>query len=249
MFSKAKIKYVQSLHQKKFRERHQSFIIEGDKIVREVISEQRLQLESIFATEEWIDENQQKLAQYNGILTAIKSTELKKISALKTPNKVLVVAKMPTYTFPDFNALSSELYLVLENIQDPGNLGTIIRTADWFGIKHIFCSIGCVDLYNPKTLQATMGSFMRIKVHYTALEKLFESAPKLPRYGAILGGESVYETTLTKPSFLLIGNEGKGLKPDTQELLTNSVTIPRFGEAESLNASIATGILCALFMK
>lgn len=246
MLSKAKIKYINSLQQKKFRQKEQLFIVEGEKIITEVLSQDAFKVHSIYAMESWVNKNMTFAAQYTGILTTISAVELKKISTLKTPNQVLAILHVPDTTVMPNNP-SQGFNLVLENIQDPGNMGTIIRIADWFGIDNIFCSKGCVDCYNPKVIQATMGSFLRVPIQYTALDDLFQKHDKLPIYGAILGGTNLHESNLKTPSFLVIGNEGKGLSEATQQLLTEGITIPKFGGAESLNAAVATGILCAAF--
>jgi TrmH family RNA methyltransferase len=246
MLSKAKIKYLQSLQQKKQRIKENVFLVEGEKIVDEVLRQQLFKVHSIYATEEWINKNATFLTPYETSLTITSPNGLKKISSLKTPNSVLAVLKMPNYT-PLVDKIQTSLNLVLENIQDPGNMGTIIRIADWFGIPHLFCSKGCVDIYNSKVVQASMGGFLRVQVHYVDLENLFQEHPTLPVYGAVLGGENAFKQSLNKPSFLLIGNEGKGLSGPIQNQITHKITIPKMGGAESLNAGVATGILCALF--
>ncbi|BDS12297.1 TrmH family RNA methyltransferase [Aureispira anguillae] len=246
MLSKAKIKYLQALHQKKYRLKEEAFLVEGEKIIAEVLKQDIFNVHSIYATEAWVNKNKSFLSQYNSILSVVSSHELKKISALKTPNSVVAVVRIPNYT-PLVQKIQTSLNLVLENIQDPGNMGTIIRIADWFGIPHIFCSKGCVDCYNPKVVQASMGGFLRVQIHYTNLETLLDKHPQLPVYGAVLGGNNVFEESLKQPAFLLIGNEGKGLSDPIKNHLSHRITIPRLGGAESLNAGVATGILCALF--
>lgn len=246
MLSKAKIKYLQSLQQKKHRLKENVFLVEGEKIVDEVLRQKLFNVHSIYATEAWINKNAAILTPHETCLTTTSPNGLKKISSLKTPNSVLAVLEMPNYT-PLVDKIQTSLNLVLENIQDPGNMGTIIRIADWFGIPHIFCSKGCVDIYNSKVVQASMGGFLRVQVHYVGLDTLFQEHPTLPVYGAVLGGENAFKQTLNKSSFLLIGNEGKGLSDPIQKQITHKITIPKMGGAESLNAGVATGILCALF--
>lgn len=246
MLSKAKIKYLHSLQQKKYRLREQAFLVEGEKMIDEILRQNIFNVHSIYATEAWISQNSPILTPYKACLTSTSANELKKISSLKTPNSVIAVLEIPNYTsFED--KIQTSLNLVLENIQDPGNMGTIIRIADWFGIPNIFCSKGCVDIYNSKVIQASMGGFLRVKIHYTDLAPLFQEHPELPIYGAVLGGDNVFKESLKRPSFLLIGNEGKGLSQNIQSLITHKITIPKMGGAESLNAGVATGILCALF--
>lgn len=246
MLSKAKIKLLQTLQQKKHRSKENLFLVEGEKMIGEVLNQELFNLHSIYATEDWIGRNNTIYSQNKGIITIVNYNELKKISFLKTPNLVIAVLEMPNYT-PLAHKIQTSLNLVLENIQDPGNMGTILRIADWFGIPHIFCSKGCVDIYNPKVIQASMGSFLRVKVQYTKLETLLKEHHTLPVYGAVLGGQNVYKTPLQAPAFLLIGNEGKGLSQQIKPFLSHKITIPKFGHAESLNAGVATGILCALF--
>lgn len=246
MLSKAKIKYLQSLQQKKYRLKENLFLVEGEKIIDEVLRQHLFKVHSIYATEPWINKNKAILTPHEADLTLTSPNGLKKISSLKTPNSVIAVLEMPNYT-PLVDKIQTSLNLVLENIQDPGNMGTIIRIADWFGIPHIFCSKGCVDIYNSKVVQASMGGFLRVQVHYLDLETLFQEHASLPVYGAVLGGDNVFKQALKKPSFLLIGNEGKGLSDPIQKQITHKITIPKMGGAESLNAGVATGILCALF--
>lgn len=248
MLSIAKTKYIISLQQKKQRIQEEVFVVEGEKIISELLLQDLFKVISIYATEDWVNKNQPLTSKYSGILTTISPIELKKISSLQTPNSVLALVHFPQYSISS-QKVEKSLNLVLENIQDPGNMGTIIRIADWFGISNIFCSKGCVDVYNPKVLQATMGSFLRVQVHYTDLPQLFQQYPQLPVYGAILAGKNVFQTDLKIPSFLLIGNEGHGLSLELQAVITQGITIPQFGQAESLNAAVATGILCAQFCK
>ncbi len=246
--SKAKIKQLCSLQQKKFRLKSNLFIVEGEKMAKEVLQQALSNIEHIYATAQWIDNNSILAAQYKPIITIITVSELKKISSLKTPNHILIVLPIPTAIVENLS-LQDSLCLALENIQDPGNMGTIIRIADWFGIEHLFCSVGCVDVYNPKVIQATMGGFLRIKIHYTDLGVLFKKYPSMAVYGAVLGGQNVFKTTLEKKGFLLIGNEGRGISEELQKQISAPITIPKYGQAESLNAAVATGILCALFQQ
>lgn len=244
--SKAKIKLLQSLQQKKHRLEEQLFVVEGEKTIDEVLRQSHFELNSLYVTKDWIENNPALVAQYKTKITTITPIELKKISSLSTPNQVLAVLKIPSH-IALFDNIQTSLSLVLENMQDPGNMGTIIRIADWFGISNIFCSKGCVDIYNPKVLQASMGSFLRVNVHYTDLENLFSEHSNLPIYGAVLGGDNLFKTNVGKKGFLLIGNEGNGLSEEILKFVNHKITIPKFGGAESLNAAVATGILCAFF--
>ena len=246
MLSKAKIRQVQRLSQKKQRYREGAFVVEGDKMVQELLQQQQFPLQALFATTDWLSEHAAAVAPHMAQTIAVTPRELQQLSMLKTPHQALAVVGLPHYT-PFTNNIQTTLHLVLENIQDPGNLGTILRIADWFGLPQIFCSKGCVDVYNPKVIQASMGSFLRVPAHYTPLPALFERYPDVPVYGAVLDGENVYQADLQQPAFLVIGNEGKGLSEDLRHRLTHRLTIPKQGQAESLNAGVATGILCALF--
>jgi len=247
--SNNQIKYLQALHRKKHRQLEQVFLVEGEKIIQEVLQQERFKVQTIFATVEWINKNTAILTKYAAQLVEVSPKELGRISTLKNANQVMAVLKMPlTNKIKDEEIkISDKLNLVLETLQDPGNLGTIIRIADWFDIQHIFCTTDSVELYNPKVIQATMGSFLRVQVHYSDLTAIFSQYSNIPRYGAVLHGESVFEASLPKAAFLVIGNESKGLSPTLQKSITHPITIPKYGQAESLNAGIATGILCAAF--
>lgn len=246
MLSKSNIKYINSLKQKKFRQQFCKFTAEGDKIVHEIIQNPKIIIEKIFAVAEWIETNAKILHERQIPYEIITSDELKKISNLQTPNQALAVVEMITETIAP-PLINSSLSLVLDTLQDPGNLGTIIRIADWFGIPYIFCAKDSVDVYNPKVIQASMGGFLRIKVIYTDIEALFDQFPHLPKYGAVLGGANIFETTLTQNGFIIIGNESKGISENIKNKLTHQLEIPAYGKAESLNAGVATGIICAIF--
>ena len=244
MLSKSTIKYINSLKQKKFRQRYRKFTAEGDKIVNEILENSNINIERVFAVSNWIEQNP-KLAQIHGV-EDVTFNELKKISSLQTPNQILAVLDTLNHkTNPKI--VNESLSLVLDNIQDPGNLGTIIRIADWFGIPYVFCSKGCVDVYNSKVVQSSMGSFLRTKVIYTEIEPLFSEYSDIPKYGAILGGQNIFKTELTQNGFIVIGNESKGVSSEVKKMLTHHLEIPSYGKAESLNASVATGIICATF--
>lgn len=174
----------------------------------------------------------------------ITETELQKMSGLTTPQQVLAVIKLPEWPQLKPENLKNKFSLVLDGIQDPGNLGTIIRTADWFGINHIICSEDTVEAYNPKVVQATMGSLARVKIYYIDLEALLPTL-KLPVFGAMLDGENIYQADFGNEGLLLMGNEGNGIRLNIQHCITQAITIPRVGEAESLNVSIATALFCS----
>ena len=174
----------------------------------------------------------------------ISVAEMQKMSSLTTPQEVLAVIHLPQWPALTRNQLLNQFTLVLDGVQDPGNLGTIIRTADWFGIKNIICSEDTVDAYNPKVVQATMGSLARINLHYTNLVTALPQL-NLPIYGALLNGDNIYTTDFGNEGLVVMGNEGNGLRPEIQQLITQAITIPRIGEAESLNVAIATALFCS----
>lgn len=235
MVTKSELKYIQSLSDKKVRLETGCFIAEGVKLVGEMIAT-GYPLKAVYALDSWASPD----ASIE--VNRIEPFELEKMSLLQTPNQVLAVALMPQK--PKEIDIAGQLTVVLDGIQDPGNLGTIIRTADWFGIKQIVASEDTVDVYNPKVIGATMGSFMRVSVHYKNLAAWMPSV-KLPVYGALLEGENVFTIKAPKQGLLVIGSEGKGIRENIIDLITHPVTIPKTGGAESLNAGIAAGIIIA----
>ena len=245
--SKNKIKYINSLRIKKFRQKYNNFIAEGDKIAREIILQQNVEIEAIYATASWIDTYESQLSVGRDKVFNISITELKGISTLKTANEVLIIAKQPSFKLSP-EILKKQLILYLDAIQDPGNMGTILRIADWFGIPAVYCSEECADLYNPKVVQASMGAFLRVSVNTSSLETI-KSKLEIPVLGATLQGENVYKMDLPEAGIIVIGNESKGIRPSNLELLTHQIKIPSFGDggAESLNAGVATGIICSQF--
>ncbi|WP_276504628.1 TrmH family RNA methyltransferase [Terrimonas pollutisoli] len=239
MLGKSQIKYIQSLGQKKVRDEEGVFIAEGPKIVAELLESDALEISELFALPDWIATNGTSVKAIK--ITEINENDLGKISQLSTPNKVVALIKKPAYnkSIPTKAALS----LVLDTIQDPGNLGTIIRIADWFGIKQIICSKTCADIYNPKTVQSTMGSIARVGIVYTDLVEWLKQHKDVPVYAAALEGRDVTAMKKITEGLLVIGNESKGISNEIFELIDVKVTIPRIGKAESLNAAVATGII------
>jgi TrmH family RNA methyltransferase len=235
MVTKSELKYIQSLSDKKVRLESGCFIAEGVKLVGEMIAA-GYPLKAVYALDSWVSPD----ATLE--VTRIEAFELEKMSLLQTPNQVLAVAMMPQNTNPI--ELAGQLTIVLDGIQDPGNLGTIIRTADWFGIPQIVASEDTVDVYNPKVIGASMGSFMRVQVHYKNLAAWMPTV-KLPVYGALLEGENIFTTKAPNGGLLVIGSEGKGIRENVIDFVTHPVTIPKTGGAESLNAGIAAGIIIA----
>ncbi len=243
MISKNQIKLITSLHKAKGRKKQGLFIVEGPKAVDEFLNS-NFEIEAVFGTREWIEFAPQILDSAE----MISEKELHSISAQKHPNQVLAVVKIPEATTPP--AEIEDLYLVLDTIQDPGNMGTIIRIADWFGIKHIICSKETADIYNPKVVQSTMGSISRVQVSYTDLtEWLGELNGSVPVYGTLLSGENIYESKLASKGLIIIGNESKGISDDVAFFISQGIKIPAYGnsETESLNAAVATGIVVAVF--
>lgn len=235
MVTKSELKYIQSLSDKKVRLETGCFIAEGVKMVGEMIAA-GYPLKAVYALDSW------ESPDTSLEVTRIEAFELEKMSMLQTPNQVLAVAMMPHKK--EVLNLEGPLTIVLDGIQDPGNMGTIIRTADWFGITQIVASEDTVDVYNPKVIGATMGSFMRVSVTYKNLAEWIPTV-KLPVYGALLEGENVFTIKTPQKGLLVIGSEGKGIRENILEFITHPVTIPKIGDAESLNAGIAAGIIVA----
>lgn len=237
MVVKSKVKYINSLGQKKHRDAEGVFVAEGPKIINELLAEPAMELVEIFATKEWINENVNVSLPE---LVEVDDVMLERLSFLTTPNQVLGVFKKPALSKPD---LINKLTIVADNIQDPGNLGTIIRSADWFGVEQVICSIDCADIYNPKAVQSTMGSIARVKVYYDDLPSLIASNLNIKVFAASLEGKDISEVKPSKEAMIVIGNESKGIRNDVLSLVKEKITIPRRGRAESLNAAVATGII------
>ena len=234
MISRSESKYIQTLSHKKQRNEEKLFVAEGPKLVDEVLHSKYI-VQKIYATSSWTSDMVKSIP-----ITVVTEDELQKISAQQTANQVLAIVEMPN----DEHKIEVEnkLSLVLDNIQDPGNFGTIIRIADWFGINQIICSPDCVELYNPKVIQSTMGSFTRVNINYVELAPALDQI-KIPIYGALLNGKDVRTIAKPKEGLLIIGNEGKGISPHILPFINNKISIAKIGNAESLNAAVATGIL------
>ena len=247
MISKNKIKYIRSLELKKNRNKEGKFVAEGFKVVDDLLALQPADL--IVATQEWL--HGKHFAAQTEVIE-VTEEELKKVSFLQHPQQVLAVFRQATSG--DYSINTSELSLALDGVQDPGNLGTIIRIADWFGITHIYCSQDTADVYNPKVVQATMGSIARVKVEYGNLLALVESLPAdVPVYGTLLDGDNIYQQTLENRGLIVMGNEGKGISPALAKKVNRRLLIPNFPEgratADSLNVAIATAITCSEFRR
>ncbi|OIQ38107.1 MAG: RNA methyltransferase [Bacteroidetes bacterium MedPE-SWsnd-G1] len=240
MLSKNQIKLIKSLHQKKYRTKNSLFVVEGVKGVNEFLNS-HFTLEKLFCTENFSNELDRNFIE------VISSMELKKISNLNSPNEVLGVFKIP-----EPKKMNPEIFsLVLDEVNDPGNLGTIIRLCDWFGIEQLICSENTVDCYNFKVVQSTMGSLSRVSIIYSDIKQFIKSS-NLPIYAAMMNGENVYRKSLPGKGILVMGNEANGISPEVSELITNKITIPKFGEkqlTESLNVATATAILLSEFKR
>lgn len=231
VLSKNKIKWIRSLRLKKNRDAENVFIVEGDKMVREITHNQRDLIQIIVSTNTDV--------HMDVPCFHIDEATMKSISSHKTPSSLLAVVQKPS-----FDSDTKGLTVVLDGIQDPGNLGTIIRTCDWFGVHQIVCSKETVDCFNPKVIQSSMGSLFRIPVKYTDLESFLDSS-EAPVYGALLDGTNMYDSRIPENSILVIGNEGKGISDDVRQYINHPILIPAHGDAESLNASIATAVILA----
>lgn len=245
MLTKNKIKLISSLKDKKHRQENGVFVVEGDKLVKEALSSNFVVTE-VYAVGSWWEDNE--LTDFNGIKEVVKETELKKISNFKTPNQVLALVKMPDFKL-NYEEATREALIGLDKIQDPGNLGTIIRTADWFGLKNIICSLDSVDVYNPKVVQATMGSIFRVKVFYADLKEAIKELKKQDNNyqvcGATLDGQDVLKEKLPEKAMLIFGNESQGISSEIVNMLDKKISIPRAAnsQAESLNVAVSVGVL------
>lgn len=238
MLSKNQIKLVASLKQKKYRNQHGLFVAEGIKTIEELLASQ-IKLYHLFTTESFQLDSQKE--------TLITDHELKKISYLTTPNKALALFEIPKVLPLD----KSQLIVAVDEVRDPGNLGTIIRLCDWFGIEHLVCSTGTVDCFNPKVIQATMGSIIRVNIHYLDLPNLLFDFD-YPIFGAFMDGENVYSKALPSQGLVIMGNEANGISKEVEKFVTDRISIPRFGklqETESLNVATATAILLSEFKR
>ena len=247
MLSKNKIKYIHSLELKKNRKEDKVFVAEGHKLVGDLLGHFHCKL--LIATPEWLHKNPRVRADETDEVT---TEELSRASFLKNPQEVLAIFEQSD-TPLDISVISSSLCLALDDIQDPGNLGTIIRLADWFGIEHIFCSTNTADVFNPKTIQATMGAIARVKLHYCSLPDLISDLDGVPVYGTFLNGKNIYTQKLSRHGLIVMGNEGNGVSPEVEKLINQRLYIPNYPQeretSESLNVAIATAITCSEFRR
>ena len=248
MLSKNLIKLIHSLEMKKFRKEHNLFVAEGEKLVKDLLTS-AVECEKIIATEQFAG-----MLQKFGIKDAVivNEEELKKASFLRTPQGIIGLFKQKS-TPLDPSVPQHELCLALDDVQDPGNLGTIVRIADWFGIKNIYCSNGTADAFSPKTVQATMGALARVKLHYCDLKELISKLDDVPVFGTFLDGKNIYENELSANGLIMMGNEGNGISKEVSELINKRILIPNYPQgnetSESLNVAIATAIVCSEFRR
>ena len=247
MLSKAKTKEIRALEAKKKRDEQGLFVAEGNKLVADML--QAFECEWLIAHTSWMA-TQGNIPAKELILA--EENDIRKISFLKTPQDVFAIFRKPQYKLEEANP-ASQLILALDCIQDPGNLGTIVRIADWFGIEHIICSTDTADIYNPKTVQATMGALAHVKVHYTNLNEYIEKHREVPVYGTFLDGDNIYKKQLFTNGIIVMGNEGNGIRTETELLINERLYIPSYPPAcettESLNVAVATAVVCAEFRR
>lgn len=253
MLSKNMIRYLTSLQKKKVRDEERLFMIEGDKIIREFLLS-GINLRLLVAKPEFLSSLPSGLKAVIEESITVSFEELKQVSTLKTPHNALALVTMPGET-PDPGAAGKELCVALECIQDPGNLGTIIRAAAWFGIRTIFCSPDSVDVYNSKVIQASMGAILHVRVHYTGLEEVFEKTASAGAriYGTMLEGNTVYGSSLEEPGIILMGNESRGISDRLAAYVTDRIMIPRYSDAQygidSLNIGMAASVIFSEFAR
>jgi TrmH family RNA methyltransferase len=247
MLSKAVIKYINSLQIKKYRTLHQAFLVEGAKSIRELLASD-FEIERLFITEDFYQIHPEIVER--GIpYDIVTENQLVQAGTFSSNNAALAIARMKTP--PPFQVLPTDLVLALDDVRDPGNLGTIIRIADWYGIKTILCSETCADFYNPKTISATMGSFARINAYYLNLPEFLNTLPPAEYgiYGAAMHGANIHQMQLKPQGIIIMGNEANGIKPEVMRFVTNIIKIPGYGSAESLNVATATAIIVDNFFR
>ncbi|MEO5997363.1 MAG: RNA methyltransferase [Chitinophagaceae bacterium] len=241
MLTKSQVKYIQSLNEKKFRREYGVFVAEGPKIINELIASPVIEPIALYASPEWWQQNkgsknQIPLTQFY----ELSQSELERISFLTTPHQVLGIFKQPVFSSI---TLMNTITILLDGIQDPGNLGTIIRIADWFGVSQIVASTDSVDSYNPKVVQSTMGSIARVKIVYEDIQSFIKANKEIPLYASTLHGKTLSTVGKIKEAMLIVGNESKGISEEILRVSNHQITIPKLGHAESLNAAVALGII------
>jgi TrmH family RNA methyltransferase len=253
MLSKTRIKFIKSLQNKKVRDEERLFVIEGDKLVIEFLIA-NFPIKILVAKREFIGSLSSGLLRFVNLTEEASYDELKQISTLKSPHNALAIVPMPENEM-NIQEVLNEYCVALDYIQDPGNMGTIIRAAGWFGIKNIVCSVDCVDVYNPKVIQSSMGALLHVNVYYCDLKKLFASAAEksVPVFGTMLSGDSIYDHRLYKNGIILLGNESKGISGELIPFITERIRIPKFSNAregiDSLNVGMAASIVFSEFLR
>ena len=249
MASKSTISFLRSLQQKKFRNEEGLFIVEGPKMIAEVMKSD-FNIRQLYATSSWAPDQHSSFP-----VEIITEAEMERVSGLQTPNKVLAVVEMPVVNGP-VNSFLDGMHLLLDQIQDPGNLGTIIRIADWFGVTSVICSPDTAEVFNPKVIQASMGSVFNVKIHYSPLADVLlknVDGNKWPVYATLLSGENIYKSELDSSCFVILGNESRGVNPILNTFITQGIQIPRpsnkSSKAESLNVAVAAGIVCSEYAR
>ena len=243
MLLKSQVKYIQTLGHKKFRDADGVFVAEGPKIVGELLRSGNVHPVQCFATTDWLNTSAHLITDSSTQITEVKEDELERISFHSSPNQILAVFTKPLFKK---NSETDGITLLLDTIQDPGNLGTILRTADWFDVKRVICSFDTVDVFNPKVVQSAMGSIIRVELKYDDLNEYLLRRSNTPVYAATLDGTDLQSKIRDKEAIVLLGNESKGIRKELEMLATRKVRIPRKGGAESLNVAVACGILLSM---
>ncbi|MCH7409421.1 RNA methyltransferase [Belliella sp. DSM 111904] len=245
MLSKNTLKFIKSLQQKKFRKQENAFFVEGTKNVVELLHAD-YKVTHVLYTEKFAQEYSKELERFEGNKYLVTSKALESAGTFQSNDGALAVAEIKPNSAPDLK--KNKLILALDDVRDPGNMGTIIRIADWYGISEIVCSLESADCFNPKVINASMGSFTRVNIFYTDLPSYLQTVTS-PIYGAFLGGDNIHNRKLVAEGVILMGNESNGISAEVGSFVTDRLTIPRFGNAESLNVAIATAIICDNFKR
>lgn len=245
MLSKNTVKFIKTLHQKKYRNQEQKFFVEGGKSVLEVLNSD-FEVDILLVTDSFYESNQKILKSFDLEILRVTQKQLESVGQFQSNDSALAVVRMKTNQY--FERSKEDLVIALDDVRDPGNLGTIIRVADWYGIKHLLFSRQTAEFYNPKVIQASMGSFTRVNFYYGDLKEVIEKW-QCPVYGAFLNGTNIHELQELKPGILLMGNESNGISEELERCVTSKLTIPGSGNAESLNVAIATAIFCDNFSR
>jgi TrmH family RNA methyltransferase len=249
MITRARIKWIKSLEMRKYRLQHNAFVAEGPKLVGELLPYSTPLY--VAAIKEWLEQNRHLLGAVKEV-NEVTQEELERASLLRTPQSVLAVMPIPKNLNLQPSIFDEQLVLALDGVQDPGNMGTILRIADWFGIHHILCSDGTADVYNPKCVQSCMGALARVEVHYCNLPEVLREV-QTPIYGTFLDGTDIYQEALSQNGIIVMGNEGNGISKEVAKLVNRRLYVPNFPKGsittESLNVAVATGIVCAEFRR